>query len=116
MPTRAQTDAAFACLLAYVKRHPRASYQEAADAAAAAGHRVFPIQFTRARAAIAAPGRRVSNRETKPKLQKRTPRKALLVIRNAADLATWSEIVARINTGARAELKGNGERWQIVVR
>ena len=59
MPTRAQTDAAFACLLAYVKRHPRASYQEAADAAAAAGQSASSRARTRLPAEAEGADRRI---------------------------------------------------------
>ncbi|MBL8766396.1 MAG: hypothetical protein JNL94_03470 [Planctomycetes bacterium] len=116
MPTRERTDAAFAFLTTYVKRHPSATYQDAADAASAAGHRVFPIQFTRAVSAVSGPKPAPKKRVAAPKPPRRAALKATLVVRNAKDLATWSEIVSRINVGARAEIKGNGERWQIVVR
>lgn len=119
MHKRERTDAATAFLLAFVKRHPRASYQDAADAALAAGHRVFPIQFARAVATLGAPaaaGQKRAKVKPLPKAKKRAALKATVVVRDAKDLATWSDIVSRINLGASAEIKGNGERWQIVVR
>jgi len=129
---------AFAFLMSFMKRRPKAAYADAAAAAKAAGHTIYPIMWGRAQlllgrtklkkkgAAKKATARRSTNGRRKAGPKKRLGRPP--GSRNAPkaagefsipvaddDIQNMSNLVEALNAGGRAVLRFDGDTWMLAV-
>lgn len=129
---------AFAFLIAFMKKRPKAVYADAAAAAAKAGHKIYPIMWGRAQVVLgrvaskprgtgktAVARKKAATRATPPKAAKRPvgrPRKNAAAASKGnsipvaeGDLARMSGLVDALNGGGKAVLRYDGDGWELAV-
>ena len=124
---------AFAFLFAFMKRRPKAVYADAAAAAQAAGHKIFPIMWGRAQVLLGRATAKKKSTAKAPAAQKATstgkrrvgrPRGSKNVVKSKGGFSIpvdddavhqMSELVEALNSGGKAMLRYDGKSWVLAV-